>query len=212
MALDVWLLEKLSLWFLMLTSQVPVEGKSSVCVICMKYRIIISIIIIISLGQILSSYIANTSLATCAHTHVTANVVDGSLAPNRDAVNVHFWRVVGDQWPVAGSFNKQSRGRHSVREFLGVFPYKKIARPNWDATSWEEVLSVDTNSLRHLPRRSSQNCDLQFANSDRFKENYSIDFNCCTHDGLSHKFANSWETYSVHTGGWWSNRQHVSQG
>ena len=37
------------------------------------------------------------------------------------------------------------------------------------------MLSVNTNSLRHLPRRSSKNCDLQFANSDRFKENNSID-------------------------------------
>ena len=36
------------------------------------------------------------------------------------------------------------------------------------------MLSVDTYSMRHLPRRSSKNCDLQFANSDRFKENYSI--------------------------------------
>ena len=37
------------------------------------------------------------------------------------------------------------------------------------------MLSDDTNSLRHLSRRSSKNCDLQFANTDRFKENYSID-------------------------------------
>ena len=41
------------------------------------------------------------------------------------------------------------------------------------------MLSVDTNSFRHLPRRSSNNCDLQFANCDkqtyRLKENYSID-------------------------------------
>ena len=29
-------------------------------------------------------------------------------------------------------------------------------------------------SLRHLPRRLSSNCDLRFANSDVFKENYSI--------------------------------------
>ena len=36
-----------------LTRREPVEGKSSVCLICMKYRIIILIIIIISLGQIL---------------------------------------------------------------------------------------------------------------------------------------------------------------
>ena len=28
---------------------------------------------------------------------------------------------------------------------------------------------------RHFPRRSSKNCDLEFANTDRFKENYSID-------------------------------------
>ena len=44
------------------TSRVPVQGKSSVCAICMKYRIII--LIIISLGQILLSYtgcIANIS-------------------------------------------------------------------------------------------------------------------------------------------------------
>ena len=36
-----------------------------------------------------------------------------------------------------------------------------------------EVLSVDTNILRHLPRRSSKNSELQFANCDRFKENYT---------------------------------------
>ena len=37
------------------------------------------------------------------------------------------------------------------------------------------MLSDDTISLRHLPRQSSKNCDLQFANNDRFKANYSID-------------------------------------
>ena len=60
------------------TRRVPVEGKSSVCLMCMKYRIIILIIIIISLGQILLSYIANTSRThacqrtrahACASTH-----------------------------------------------------------------------------------------------------------------------------------------------
>ena len=34
------------------TGRVPVEGKLSVCLICKKYRIILLIIIIISLGQI----------------------------------------------------------------------------------------------------------------------------------------------------------------
>ena len=52
------------------TSRVPVEGKSSVCLICMKYRIFL-IIIIINLGQILLSYIANTS-RTDARTRVKA--------------------------------------------------------------------------------------------------------------------------------------------
>ena len=54
------------------TSRVPVEGKSSVCLICMKYTIIFLIIIIISLGQILLSYIANTS-RTHARTHARAH-------------------------------------------------------------------------------------------------------------------------------------------
>ena len=38
------------------------------------------------------------------------------------------------------------------------------------------MLLVDTNSLRHLPRRSSKNCDMQVAipATDRLKNNYSI--------------------------------------
>ena len=63
-----------------ITSRVPVEGKSSVCLICIKYRIIILDIIIISLGQILLSNIANTSRTHArmhapphnhTHTHTT---------------------------------------------------------------------------------------------------------------------------------------------
>ena len=70
------------------------------CVICMKCRIIILIIIIIRVGQLLS-YIANTS-----HTPspFRLSLFDGSLAPNRDGVNVPFRRDAGDQWPVVGSF------------------------------------------------------------------------------------------------------------
>ena len=45
-------------------------GGSSVCLICMKYMRIILIIIIISPGQILLSYIANTSRTdACTHAH-----------------------------------------------------------------------------------------------------------------------------------------------
>ena len=50
------------------TSRVPVDGKSSLCLICMTCRIIILIIIIISLGELLLSHIANTS-RTHARTH-----------------------------------------------------------------------------------------------------------------------------------------------
>ena len=42
-----------------------------------------------------------------------------------------------------------------------------LSKPNWDANSWQDVLFVDTNSLRHLTKRLSTNCDLQFANCHR---------------------------------------------
>ena len=66
------------------TRRVPVEGKSSVCLnmICMKFRIII--LIIISLVQILLLYIANTSPFTHAnaragkHTHTAVAAVQVS--------------------------------------------------------------------------------------------------------------------------------------
>ena len=46
----------------------PLRRIISVCVISMKYRIIILVIIVISLGQIILSYIANTSRMQ-KHTH-----------------------------------------------------------------------------------------------------------------------------------------------
>ena len=52
---------KLVVRILHILAGVPVGGKSSVCLICMKYRIIILIIIIKRPGEILLSYIANTS-------------------------------------------------------------------------------------------------------------------------------------------------------
>ena len=138
------------------TSRVPVEGKSSVCLICMKYRIIFLIIIIISLGQILLSYIANTSRTygqTRAHepaqtrAHVAVSLFDGSV-PAKLAIEINIGGPVSPM-------------------FWVFFAYNENVRPNWHANSWEDVLSDDTNSLRHLSRRSSKNCDLQFANTDR---------------------------------------------
>ena len=59
-------LQSIFLRYLYELAGVPVGGKLSVCLIwnCMKYRIIILIIIIKRLGEILLSYMANTS-----HTH-----------------------------------------------------------------------------------------------------------------------------------------------
>ena len=62
----------LAIRLLLLLAGVPIGGKLSVtvCLICMKYRIIILIIIIKRLGEILLSYMANTS-----HTHARTHPV-----------------------------------------------------------------------------------------------------------------------------------------
>ena len=83
------------LYDLQLTSWVPIEGKSSVCLICMKYRIInyyILVIIIMSLGEILLSYNANTSrmhartharthASSYTHAHAHRRLRSGSVRP-----------------------------------------------------------------------------------------------------------------------------------
>ena len=123
---------------IMITSRVPVEGKSSVCAISMKCRKMILIIIIISLGQILLSYIANTSRThacmqahTCTHAFVhtdspthhnhrsgcrcsmrsTMNEVNAPFSPVPLAMNGHS---------VLHS-NKQSHMRRSIRDSFGYF-------------------------------------------------------------------------------------------
>ena len=127
---------------LLVHSKTDVEGKSSVYVICMKYRIIILIIIIISVGQLVLSYIANTPHTHTraltharAHTHTPPSpfrlsLFDGSLAPNRDAVNAPQtgrWRSMAGRW-----FTQiNTRAGEPVSASLWVFfACKKIARPN----------------------------------------------------------------------------------
>ena len=88
------------------TSRVPVEGKSSVCLICMKYRILILIIIIISLGNIIlsSSYIANTSRMH-ARMHIRAHARGHTRAHTHTPPSPLPYRLsifVGAQpWPPA---------------------------------------------------------------------------------------------------------------
>ena len=98
------------------TSRLPVERKSSVCVICRKYRILILISIISSLGQILLSYTANTSLShtrthartrthtrthartnthTCTHTRVRTHARMHARARTRARTHTHRRRRSG---------------------------------------------------------------------------------------------------------------------
>ena len=67
------------------------------------------------------------------------------------------------------------RLRRAGRLWFAPFSRIKHSRPNWDANSWQDMLSDDTLSLRRLPSRSSKNYDLQFANGDRFKANDRVD-------------------------------------
>ena len=150
----------------------------------MKYRIIILIIIIISLGKISLSYIANTSHThACTHAHTLTRTPPPTT--NRCSVCwcaqpwVRGWAHSFRRWRDNGRsvihWNKQHAGDSVLTIGLGFFAYKTNSRPNWDANSWQDMLSDNTISLRQLPRWSSKNCDLQFANNDRFKANYCID-------------------------------------
>ena len=113
------------------TSRVPVEGKSSVCLICMKYRIIILIIIIISLGKILLSYIANTSCTHArAHTHASTHThaaVQVIAICWRPTVTARSAGDNADSWVI--QINTRAGDPISPR-FWMFFAYKKIARPN----------------------------------------------------------------------------------
>ena len=118
---------------LYITSRVPVEGKSSVCLICMIYKIIFLIIIIINLGQILLSYIANTSRTHAsmhprAHTHPNTHTPP---LPDRYSMGLCqptvTARSAGDNsWSLAIEINT---GTRFPRGFECFSHKKKNARP-----------------------------------------------------------------------------------
>ena len=128
----------------------PVEGKSSVCAISMIYRNMILIIFMISLGQLLLLYIANTSRThaqthACMHAHTRAHtrthqpttIADQIVAvrwvgaSNHDEINAPFSPV-----PLAMNgrsllhSNKQSRMRRGFRDSFGCLSLLKNSRPN----------------------------------------------------------------------------------
>ena len=108
------------------TSRVPVEGKSSVCLICMKYRIIILIIIIICLGQILLSYIENTSRTYArTHAHTRARTYTHTRAHTHTPPSLSGYCCAMGRW------RPTMTARSGFPRFCcAFFAYKKIARPN----------------------------------------------------------------------------------
>ena len=102
------------------TSWVPVEGKSPVCLICMKYRIIILIINIISLGQIIIVYCKHNHAHARTHRRRRRTGYRYSLAPNRDGPLC--WRQCRS---LAIEINTREGDPVSPR-FWMFFSYKKI--------------------------------------------------------------------------------------
>ena len=158
------------------TSRVPVEGKSSVCLIFMKYRIIILIIIITSLGHILLS-IANTScthahtrMRTDTHTAVAfrSSLFDGSVVPNHEGP--FRWQ----KWLSPLHSNKHTRGQPVLPRFC-VFLLKLLGRTETrtrDRMCFQSIRTVW--DISQDDRAIIATCSLLTA-TDRLKENYTID-------------------------------------
>ena len=126
------------------------KGKSSVCLICMKYRIIILIIIIISLGTISLSYMANTSRTHAhtrehAHPHPRPSLFSVRPTMTPSWLGAPFSTLARQCRSLAIQINRHAGDPISPR-FLKFFAYKKIARPNLDVNSWQNVLSDNTIS------------------------------------------------------------------
>ena len=160
----------------------------------MKYRILIFIIIIISLGQILLSYIANTSCThacprTCAHACVSTHThtyTHTHTPPSPPPYRLALF-ICDQPWPtaplafIAGSrvIEINTRATHPIfPRFLMFFAYKKIARPTWNANSWTGYAFSRYGQFETSPEKIELElrpavCERR--QTDRFKENYSID-------------------------------------
>ena len=157
------------------------------------------------MGKISLSYIANTSHThACVHAraHTRSYSRTRTPHPHNDgrcsqcrcaqpwlrrgwATPFRRWPDNAGRWP----FINRRAGDPISSRFLKFFAYTKNARPNWDVNSWQNVLSDDTNSYRHIPRLSSKSCDRQTdrqtdihtdrqtdRQTDRLKKNYSIEY------------------------------------
>ena len=64
-------------------------------------------------------------------------------------------RSAGDNWRRCFIQINTREGDPVSRGFV-FFAYKKIARPNWDANLWQNVLSDGTNSFETSPETIEQ--------------------------------------------------------
>ena len=122
--------------------RVPVEGKSSVCLICMKYRILILIIIIIILGEILLSYIANTS-----RTHALAHVRTRARTHAHARTHTHTHRAHAHTRTHAHTHTRTHAHTHTHRRLSSgsMLLWRRSVtklRPSFMAGSW--VIEINT--------------------------------------------------------------------
>ena len=153
------------------TSRVPVEEKSSVCLICMKYRIIILIIIIISLGKILLSYFANTS-RTHARTH--ARTPAHALATRFPQGFGCFSRIK----KLLGRTETRTRDRmycqtvRTVRDISRDDPARiatcSLRTPTYRQTDRQTYIHTDRQTYRQTYRQTDRQTDRQtYRKTDR---------------------------------------------
>ena len=128
-------------WEYNIRSRVPVEGKSSVCAIYMKYRTISLIIIIISLGKYYYRYCKHITHARMharkyartrrrthaqnnahAHPHPPPSLFVVSMRPTMTESRLGApFSTLARQWPIGDSLKSTTRGRLRIHDSLGFF-------------------------------------------------------------------------------------------
>ena len=113
---------------LVILAGVPVGGKLSVCLIwnCMKYRIIILIIIIKRLGEILLSYMANTP-----HTHARTHTVS-MYFPSQHFMILLVDDVVSSRRPITPEIHLLSLTIFTQEALVTLICMNlSVSYPNW---------------------------------------------------------------------------------
>ena len=135
---------------------VPVGGKLSVCLIwnCMKYRIIILIIIIKRLGEILLSYMANTS-----HTHARTHPVS-MYFPSQDfmILLVLVDDVVSSRRPITPEIHLLSLTIFTQEALVTLICMNlSVSYPNWYELKWYACANYLWVKNRICGQRCSRN-------------------------------------------------------